>query len=184
MSIPTLETPRLILRAFTADDAEPLHRILGEEGVLRYFPSPDPPSLDRVQKFIARQLAHWQEHGLGWWAVVPRGGEELIGWNGLQFLPETKEVEVGYLLSTPFWGQGLAVEGARISLQFGFETLGLESIIALVHPENQASIRVTEKLGMSWTDRTHYFGMEVFRYLINRSAFDKARLERNLTAEG
>jgi RimJ/RimL family protein N-acetyltransferase len=175
MNIPTLDTSRLMLRAFSEDDAEPLHRILGEEGVLRYFPSPDPPSLDRVRKFIARQLAHWEEHGFGWWAVVPHGQKELIGWNGLQFLPETGEVEVGYLLSKPFWGRGLAVEGARPSLQFGFETLGLERIIALVHPENRASIRVIEKLEMSLVDRAEYFGIQVLRYALDRPAFAKTQ---------
>ena len=69
MNIPTLTTPRLTLRPFTEADAEPLHRILNEDGILRYFPRPDPPDLARVERLVAGQLRHWEEHGLGWWAV-------------------------------------------------------------------------------------------------------------------
>jgi RimJ/RimL family protein N-acetyltransferase len=168
--IPTLTTPRLILRPFTAEDIKPLHQILVEEGVLRYFPNPEPPAQERVERLVAGQLKHWAEHNLGWWAVEPCVKSELIGWNGLQFLPETGEVEVGYLLSRAYWGQGLATEGARASIRYGFETLGLDQIVAIVHPENRASQRVIEKLGMSLVDRTHYFGMEVLRYRLDRSA--------------
>jgi RimJ/RimL family protein N-acetyltransferase len=164
MNIPTVTTSRLTLRPFAEADADPLHRILGNSDVLRYFPNPNAPSLEQVQRFIARQLAHWQDHSFGWWAVELRAAPGLIGWNGLQFLPETGEIEVAYLLDKPHWGQGLATEGAQASLQFGFETLGLKGIVAIVHPENRASIRVIEKLGMSLVDRTHYFGMEVLRY--------------------
>jgi ribosomal-protein-alanine N-acetyltransferase len=171
MSIPTIPTSRLILRAFTKEDVGPLHRILGEEDVLRYFPNTKPPSQDQVGKLISAQLKHWTEHGYGWWAVEPRRENELIGWSGLQFLPETKEVEVAYLLGKAFWGKGLATEAAQASLQFGFENFELESIVAIVHPENIASQRVIEKLGMSFVDRTHYFGMDCYRYTIDRSSF-------------
>ena len=167
--IPKITTERLVLRAFTHKDALTLFDILQVEGVLRYFPDPIPPSRERVERFIERQLAHWEEHGFGWWAVVPQGGEELIGWNGLQFIPETDEIELGYLLSKPFWGQGLAVEGGQAALEFGFETLGLERIIGLVHPDNIASQRVLEKLGMTFTNQASYFGMQVYRYALERA---------------
>jgi ribosomal-protein-alanine N-acetyltransferase len=168
--IPTVTAPRLVLRPFTAEDVEPLYHILQEDGVLRYFPNPTSPPRERVERIIAHQLDHWAEHRLGWWAVEPRGKGELIGWNGLQFLPETDEVEVGYLLSKAYWGQGLATEGARAGLQYGFEVLGLDQIIGLVHPENRASQRVLEKLGMSFVDRSRYFGLELLRYRLDRSA--------------
>ena len=166
--IPTLTTPRLTLRGFTPADAKPLHRILNEANILQYFPRPDPPDMERVQGLIERQLFQWKEHRLGWWAVLPQGGKELIGWNGLQYLPETDEVELGYLLSKSFWGQGLATEAARASVQFGFETLGLERIVAIVHVENAASRRVIEKLGMSFVDQSIWWGIECRRYSLRR----------------
>jgi RimJ/RimL family protein N-acetyltransferase len=166
MEIPAIVTPRLVLRSFTLQDAGPLHRILGDRDVLRYFPNSDSPSLDKVEKMIAHQLKHWQEYRYGWWAVELHTTSEFIGWCGLQFLPETEETEVGYLLGKPFWGQGLATEGAQASLQYGFEDLGLETVVAIVHPENVASQRVIEKLGMSFTSQAHYFGMPCYHYAI------------------
>ena len=169
MRIPIITTTRLILRAFAEEDAEPLCHILGEAGVLRYFPNPNPPSLDRVQSMLARQLTHWQEHGYGWWATVLRESQALIGWCGLQFLPEFVKTEVAYLLGKPYWGTGLGTEAARAAVQFGFETLELESILAIVHVDNVASRRVIEKLGMAFIEQTNLWGMECYRYQVERS---------------
>ncbi len=172
MKIPTITTSRLILRAFTKEDVDPLHHILGEKEILRYFPNPSPPSRDKVEKLIAARLDHWEEHGYGWWAIEQRLKKGLIGWSGLLFLPETKEVEVGYLLGKAFWGKGLATEAAQACLQYGFKNFDMEIIVAIVHPENMASQRVIKKLGMSFVDEARYFGMDCHRYSIERSSFD------------
>ena len=171
MDIPLIKTDRLILRPFREQDAEELHCILAQEGVLRYFPTTDPPPLDRVQKLIAKQLEHWDKHGFGWWAVEPKSEGELIGWNGLQYLPEMEEIEIGFLLSKPNWGKGLTTEGAREGLKYGFETLELETIVGIVHPENIASQRVLEKLGLTFNNEAEYFGMSVYRYVIDALSY-------------
>lgn len=169
MEIPTIKTPRLVLRPFTMKDVDPLCRILQEKNILRYFPNPSPPSRERVEQLISNQLKHWQEHKLGWWAVQPNSTKQLIGWCGLQFLPETEETEVGFLISKAFWGRGFTTETAKASLLHGFEELGLTCIVGITHPENIASQRVLEKLGMSFTAKTRYFGMDCYRYSIERS---------------
>ena len=169
MNIPTITTQRLMLRAFTAEDANPLHRIMGEKGVLAYFPNQDPPSLQRTQKLVSGQLAHWKEHGYGWWAVELRTESGLVGWAGLQYLPDTDETEVAYFLEKKYWGQGLGTEAAQAGLQFGFGELGLARIVGIVHPDNIASQRVLEKAGMQFVERTRYFGMDCYRYLITEN---------------
>jgi len=169
-----MTTSRLLLRAFTDEDVDPLHHILGDEDVLRYFPNTDPPSRDKVQKMVSGQLKHWGEHGYGWWAVELRTESKFIGWCGLQYLRETEEVEVAYLLGKAYWGQGLATEGARASLRYGFEELGLESIVGIVHPGNVASQRVLEKLGLRFVEQAQYFGMDCYRYAIERSSYGRA----------
>jgi ribosomal-protein-alanine N-acetyltransferase len=136
--------------------------------VLRYFPTPDPPERDRVERLIAHQLKHWEEHRYGWWAVELRESGALLGWNGLQFLPETGETEVGYLLAREYWGRGLATEGAHASVEYGFEHLGLLTIIGITHPENTASQHVLEKLGMTLTGPAHYFGMDCLHFTMDR----------------
>ena len=171
MEIPAITTPRLVLRPFARQDAEPLHAILSEKDFLRYFPNTSPPPLDRVENYIDAQLKHWEEHHYGRWAVVLRDDGRLVGWNGLQYLPDTREIEIGYILARPLWNQGLTSEGALACLRFAFEELGLEQIVGIVHPENHASQRVLEKLGMVFTNRTEYFGMEVFRYQIAAADF-------------
>jgi len=229
MRIPTITTPRLILRAFFEEDVDPFHHILGERDVLRYFPNTNPPSRDQVQKMVSKQLKHWEEHGYGWWAVEPRTEKNLapfgrkvlhgvsrpsgapkscahsdrgaitlegglpptnkprhhgvykkfrdvkfIGWCGLQYLPETEEVEVAYLLGKAYWGKGLATEAAQASLRYGFEDLGLESIVGIVHLENKASQRVLEKLGLTCVEQANYFGMDCYRYSIECSSYKSA----------
>jgi [ribosomal protein S5]-alanine N-acetyltransferase len=168
--IPTLTTQRLILRPFSEADAPPLLHLLTSGEVLRYFPNPASPDRARVDRIIAHHLNQWAERGLGWWALERRDQPGLIGCAGLEFLPETGETEVAYLLGQAYWGQGLATETAQAALHFGFETLGLETIIGLVHPQNLASSHVLEKLGMTLVERKVYFGMEMNRYAVQRPA--------------
>jgi RimJ/RimL family protein N-acetyltransferase len=164
MSIPTVKTSRLVLRPFTVEDAIPLHQILSTPGVLQYYPRSDPPDLGRVKRLIQAQLDHWDEHGYGWWAVETESENTFIGWSGLQYLPETDEIEIGYLFSKPYWGKGLATESAKEGIEFGFNQLEIEVIVGIVHPENIASQRVLGKIGLEFQEKAKYFGMECFKY--------------------
>ena len=167
-----LQTPRLTLRLLQPDDAVVLHRIYQSEGVLRYFPNPTPPPLERVERFVAGQQAHWEAHGYGNWGVLPAGEQEIIGWAGLQYLPELNETEVGFLLDRPYWGRGYATEAAMASIHFGFErgrgtvSSTLDHIIALVHPGNLASRRVIEKCGMVYLETIPLWGIDLMRHSI------------------
>jgi RimJ/RimL family protein N-acetyltransferase len=176
------------LRAFGERDAKPLYEIMEERDVLRYFPSPLPPPFERVQRLVQEQLEHWQKHGYGWWALeqLQRPGT-FIGWAGLQYLPETDETEVGYLLGSAYWGRGLATEAARASVRYGFEELGLRQIVGIVHPDNAASQRVLEKAGLARVERAVYFNMECYRYVAGRADWragdDRGRDDRAPTVD-
>lgn len=161
------------MRPLQAPDAVTLHRIYQAEGVLRYFPNSAVPPLEKVERFIANQQAHWDKHGYGNWGLLPDGKTEIIGWAGLQYLPELDETEVGFLLDRSHWGKGFATEAALAALKFGFEHFDLDHIIALVHPENRASQRVIEKCGMAYVDSLALWGMELMRYRANKEAFDR-----------
>jgi ribosomal-protein-alanine N-acetyltransferase len=162
--IPTLQTNHLTLRSLQPTDAEVLHRIYQSEGVLRYFPNPTPPPLQSVHRFITAQQAHWEKYGYGNWGILPEGEREIIGWAGLQFLPELNETEVGFLLDRPFWGKSYATAAALASLCFGFEHFNLDHIIALVHPDNFASRRVIEKCGMIYVETLQLWGIDLMRH--------------------
>jgi ribosomal-protein-alanine N-acetyltransferase len=166
--IPAVRTARLILRPLQPEEAEVLYRIYQSEGVLRYFPSTDPPPLEKVLRFIVGQEEHWEKYGYGNWGIQPDGGEAIIGWAGLQSLPELDETEVGFLLDRPWWGNGYATEAAQASIKFGFENFSLDHIIALVHPENLASQRVIEKCGLVYQETLPLWGIELKRYWIEK----------------
>jgi ribosomal-protein-alanine N-acetyltransferase len=168
MDIPTIETLHLLLRAWTPEDADAWLRILHEDGILRYFPNQTPPSREKADAYIAHHRVHWEKHGYGHWAVVMCSDGQVVGWNGLEYLPELDETEVAYLLSKRVQGRGYATEAARAAVQFGFETAGLSKIIGLVHPENIGSVRVLEKCGLSFVDRIALWGLEMSRYQIQR----------------
>lgn len=162
--VPTFHTQRLQLRPFTPEDIQPLFAILQTPDIMQYFPNPLTPDLPRVERIVNNTIAHWREHGYGWWALELLYKSVLVGWCGLTFLPETEETEVAYLIAQEHWGQGLVPEAARFSLEFGFQTIGLERIICLTHPENFRSQRVAQKIGMRYVDTQEYFGMQCRRY--------------------
>jgi ribosomal-protein-alanine N-acetyltransferase len=171
MNIPTIRTRHLALVPLQSADAEVLHRIYQADGVLRYFPNTTPPPLEKVGRFIESQAEHWEKFNCGNWGILPDGEAQIIGWAGLQFLPELNETEVGFLMDKSFWGKGYGTEIARASLRFGFEQLDLKQIIALVHPDNLASRRVIEKCGMTYVETIHLWGIDLMRHLITQENF-------------
>ena len=107
---------------------------------------------DETAEFLERRVRGWDDHGFDLWAAVERASDELMGCIGLSvpdFLPEIlPAVEVGWRLHPRYWGQGYATEGGDASLRFGFERLGLDRIVSVYEPINEASGRVMEHLGM------------------------------------
>ena len=173
--IPVVQTARLTLRAFAADDLDPLCMICSDRDVIRYMIRTEPWPKEIVQRWIDRHHEHWQQYGFGWWAVALRTSGELIGWCGLNVLDgpdESGETEVLYLFGKPFWGKGLATEAARRSVEYGFEDVGLDEIVGLALPGNRASQRVLEKSGLVFRNQAHYFGVDLLRYTLNREQFD------------
>jgi ribosomal-protein-alanine N-acetyltransferase len=143
---------------------------MGGEGVMRHFPSPEPPSLDRVETGLARIAAHWTERGYGIWAVTPLAGGALMGRCGLFFIGDTGETEIDFLFGREHWGRGYATEAASAVLAWGFAHIDIPAIVGIVHPENVASKRVLEKIGLVWTRKDVYFGMACERYEALRDA--------------
>ncbi|HEV2705378.1 MAG TPA: GNAT family N-acetyltransferase [Pyrinomonadaceae bacterium] len=174
LSIPELETERLRLRAFRPTDLDAFARLRADPEVMRYIGTGTPHTREQSLERMQANIARWRTNGFGHWAVVEKSSGELMGWCGLARLDETPEVEVGYGLARRFWGAGAATEAARASLRFGFEQLGLERIAAVAFPENTASRRVMEKLGMTYLRRAHYYGAELVYYALTRSRFRHA----------
>lgn len=147
---PELQTPRLRLRRWRAEDREPFARMNNDPVVMRYFPAPMTP--EETDASIARIEESLEQRGFGLWAVEITGFAPFAGFVGLN-VPRfeshfTPCVEIGWRLSREFWHRGYATEGARAALTFGFDTLGLNEIVSFTAPSNAASRRVMEKIGM------------------------------------
>ncbi len=167
MMIPLFKTPHLILREYQSPDLDFFLPMLADRDVIRYLLATDPWPSEKVEKWLNSCQQGWDEHGYGFWILEHKIDGRPIGWGGLNWLPETEETEVLYALDKPYWGQGLATEAARFSVNYGFNTVGLQEIIGLVVPENVASARVLEKSGLHFTGRAQYFGCELLRYVIS-----------------
>jgi RimJ/RimL family protein N-acetyltransferase len=159
---PSVETDRLLLRPWRpAEDLDALAAVNADPAVMRWVAPNRPLRREESADFLDRAVRDWDEHGFGLWAVVPRAvGAPCIGFAGLavpSFLPAIlPAVEVGWRLAPAWWGRGLGTEAARASIAFGFERLGLRSIVAVIDARNARSLRVAAKLGMRpGPDRLH-----------------------------
>ena len=170
--VPRLDTQRLTLRRFEPADLMAWHRMLNDPEVSRFLPfQGEPVPMDRLEAGLGRGWQHWHDRGYGVWAVSELGSTDLIGHCGLRYLDEIHETEVLYALDRPYWGRGLATEAAGAVLAFGFDRTDLDHIVAFAVPENVASTRVMEKLGMQYEGEAHLFDLDLVRYAIDRASF-------------
>jgi ribosomal-protein-alanine N-acetyltransferase len=145
-----LETNRLLLRRLILDDLDGLFALYSDPEIRTYFPE-GVLTLAETREHLEWYIDGHPDHPeLGLWATIHKESGRFIGRCGL--LPWTidgrVEIEVAYLLDKNFWHQGLATEAAAGILAYGFDTLKLSRIICLMHPDNVASERVAQRLGM------------------------------------
>lgn len=149
-SMGLLRTERLLLRPWRETDRDPFARMNADARVMEHYPGA--LARDESDAMIDRCVGHFAEHGFGPWAAELRSNGQFIGYIGL-VVPRfrahfTPCVEIGWRLAAEHRGQGLATEGARAALAFGFGELALDEIVSFTVPANVRSIRVMEKLGM------------------------------------
>ena len=171
-----IETERLLLRTFRPSDLEAYAAIRAKPEVVRFLPG-GAESAARAQEIAARSVALFErlwceDPGYGPWAAVESATGRLIGHLGLRHLPELGgETEILYLLDSAVWGRGYATEGAAAARDYAFGALDLARLIALALPENAASLRVMEKIGMRReAGLIEAFGLDLVRCVIDRPA--------------
>ncbi len=164
-----LETDRLLLREFTLDDAEAFYPLCTDPAIIRYTHDPGGvTSVEQAREILrTRPIADYQKYGFGRLACVLKSSGLVIGFSGLKYLDDLREVDVGYRFLPAYWGLGLATEACRPVIRHGFDALKLQSIIGLVSPENAASVRVLEKLGLTFSALIEYRAQSVAKYVIH-----------------
>ena len=146
-----LETNRLFLRHFVLDDLDALFRLYSDPEIRRYFPE-GVESLEETKEELEWHMNGYPDYPqLGLWATIHKQSGRFIGRCGLLRweIDGKLEIEIAYLLDKSFWHQGLATEAAQGILEYGFKTLHAARLICLMHPENLASQRVAERIGMT-----------------------------------
>jgi len=145
---PQLETPRLMLREITLDDAVEVFRIYSDPQVMRYWGSPPLRSIDEARRKIEDITAAFRDKDGIRWGITRKGSNRLIGSCGHWRLMKAHfRSEIGYELAPEYWDQGIMTEALGAVIRFGFEAIGLHSIEAQIDPANLASRKVLEKLG-------------------------------------
>ena len=163
-----LTTERLHLRPFTAADREAIHAVYSDPEVMRYVGH----GAHRTPAETAAALRVYGEvlerRGFSFLAVTERDGGALVGDAGLH--PLGDDIELGYTLARGAWGRGYATELGRALLAYAFDVLGAARVVAQVEPENTASRRVLEKLGMRAVDTRTAYGRPHLLYEVRRRA--------------
>ena len=168
-----IETERLVLRPLTIADLGPMHEVYADREAMRYIGQGDlwSETVDDSERRLQRLIGHQEAHGFSLWAVTDRESGTVMGDAGLILLEHRgPEIELGYRLAKPYWGKGFATEAATAWLDYGFDELELERIVAVTHPENVASQRVLEKVGMRFEGPSTYEGEPVRLYALDRAA--------------
>jgi ribosomal-protein-alanine N-acetyltransferase len=149
--VKVLETERLVVRRLTADDAEFMFGLLNEPSFIRFIGDRGIKTLDDARGYILNgPMASYERFGFGLYLVTLKAGGTPIGMCGLLKRDSLEDADVGFAFRPAFWSQGYAFESAAAVIAHGKADLGLKRIVAVVMPENRGSIRVLEKLGMSF----------------------------------
>jgi ribosomal-protein-alanine N-acetyltransferase len=158
------ESSRLIFRLFTMEDAALVYELNRDENVTRftYDPISDMArAADVLQRTIIPQYVLYN---YGRWATHLKEDMSFIGWCGLKFRAELKEVDLGYRFMEKYWGQGYATEAAFAAVKYGFEKLHIPRITGRADPKNLASARVLEKIGMKFIGQEQVDGHSALVY--------------------
>ncbi|HJT67472.1 MAG TPA: GNAT family N-acetyltransferase [Pyrinomonadaceae bacterium] len=146
-----LETERLILRHFNTDDAPFILALLNEPSFLRYIGDKKVRTLEDAGQYILNgPVATYELHGFGLYKVELKDAHTPIGMCGLLKREELPQPDIGFAFLPDFWNKGFASEAAAAVLKDARERLKLDRILAIVNPDNEASIKLLEKLGFNF----------------------------------
>ena len=156
------------MRPFADGDAEAVLAVFSDPEV-GHFTGGAHTTIEDSERLVEANREHQERHGFSMWAVEERATGVLVGEVGLQLLERRgPDVEIGWSLGREAWGRGYATEAAGAWLDAAFATLGLDEVIAVVRPENAASHRVAQRLGLRRAGTRHAYGRDLDLYVTER----------------
>lgn len=146
-----LETERLLLRPFSADDAEFILELVNEPSFIQNIGDRGVRTLENARGYIMNgPVASYAKNGFGLFLVALKESNQSIGMCGLIKRDTLDDVDIGYAFLPKFWGKGYAVEAALAVKAYAKDAIGLKRIVAITDPANEGSIRVLEKIGFRY----------------------------------
>lgn len=146
-----LETERLFLRRFSIVDAQFVLTLLNEPSFLRYIGDKKVRNIDDAQQYILNgPIASYEQNGFGLYLVELKDSHTPIGMCGLIKRAELPDVDIGFAFLPDFWNQGFAFEAATAVMKHGQEVLQLDRIVAITSPDNDASIKLLQRMGFAF----------------------------------
>ncbi len=165
-----LETPRTIIKEISLSDIDELFELYKDPDIIRFIPPLQPTKreeLDFQKEYIKKMYGFF---GYGFWNVIDRDSNKLIGRAGLSNREGFEYLELGYLFSKPYRGKGIATEVCTAIIKYAVEILGAERLNAFIQPENTGSVHLAEKLGFKYTgEEIESMGNWLRRYVLNMS---------------
>lgn len=163
-----IETPRLIIRELTIDDAEQMFEMDSDPEVHKYLGNKPVETVEEIRKVIEYILQQYRDNSIGRWAVTLKDTGEFIGWTGFKLMTEAVNDHVGhydfgYRHMRKHWRKGYAIEAARAALSYGIDVLGFKDIYAMTEIENAGSRHILETLGFEYVETFTYDGTPFWR---------------------
>ena len=150
-----LETQRLQLQTFTQADKSFVYELLNSPGWIKFIGDRKIDSQKAAGKYIDVLRANYKSHGFGFWAVLEKQSDKLIGMCGLVKRDYLDDVDIGFAMLPEYAGVGLGFEAAAATLQFANQHLGLNTVVAITDENNQASIGLLNKIGLHFDRRIY-----------------------------
>lgn len=149
------ETERLVLRQMTEEDFNFLKLIFSDHETMQYYPSTK--NDEETKEWIGWTMENYRKFGIGMWIAEDRHTGEFYGQCGIvpQKIKGAVEMEIGYLFKKSAWGKGFATEAAAACVRFALYEWKFDKIISLIDPKNIPSIRVAEKIGMTYEGKIY-----------------------------
>lgn len=161
-----LETERLLLRELNVGDAESFYALNLNENVIRYTGDSSFESIEEAARFL-QNYKNYETNGYGRWAVIDKSSDAFLGWCGLKYSKDAGETDIGFRFFEHYWNKGYATESAKACLDYGFQKLGLKTIVGRAMADNLASIKVLEKLGLVFEKEFDFDGRKGVAYRID-----------------
>jgi ribosomal-protein-alanine N-acetyltransferase len=163
-----IETERLLLVPFAADDVDALHQLWTDPDVRRYLWDDVVIPRSTAEEIVAGSARNFAQRGYGFWALYHRdGSEDLMGFCGFRTFEESDVPELLYGILPRYWGRGFVTEAGHAVIHYGFETCGFERIVGATDTPNQPSVRVMQRLGMVFEQRREFHGLDTVFYSLS-----------------